>query len=177
MKCPKCKDINLSPTKLDDNLPVMGCSKCGGSLISLLYYRDWVERTANESVDNEDVVDVSSVESHSVLSCPKCGKLMTKYSISGKSSNKIDLCGSCDESWIDGGEWQLLKSLKLSKKIPSVFTDAWQFKVRNEISESKHVERFTKILGPDDIETAKKFRKWVKEHSKRAEILFFVGKD
>ena len=46
MHCPKCKNENLKPTKLEEGLPVMGCPKCEGGLLSLLYYRDWAERVS-----------------------------------------------------------------------------------------------------------------------------------
>ena len=175
MKCPKCKDIELNPTKLDNELPAQGCSQCGGTLISLLYYRDWAERTiGEEDAANGEVAAVA--DSQSVLACPKCKKLMTKYLISGASKNKLDFCGNCDESWIDNGEWELLKSLQLSKKIPTVFTDAWQQRVLKEISESKHIERFSSIFSGEDLETAKAFREWIKNHPQKTEILFFVGK-
>ncbi|MDO3385369.1 zf-TFIIB domain-containing protein [Gilvimarinus sp. SDUM040013] len=176
MKCPTCKNNNLSPTKLDEELPVLGCRDCGGTLVSLLYYRDWAERSANNDEIDSEVSVEQPEDSQTALSCPKCQRLMTKYTISGSTNNKLDLCGSCDEAWIDGGEWELLKSLKLSKNFPAVFSDVWQRKVRKEISEAKHIERFTEILGSEDTEKANQFRLWIKDHPRRAEILFFVGK-
>ncbi|PWQ97523.1 hypothetical protein [Leucothrix arctica] len=101
---------------------------------------------------------------------------MTKYKISGHSKNRLDLCSSCDEAWVDGGEWELLKSLKLSKKIPSVFTDSWQRKVRKEVSANILKDRFTTIFGETDMARLDDIKAWVKDHPKRAEILFYIGK-
>ncbi len=177
MKCPKCKTSELKATKLEDGLPVNGCAECGGAIISLLYYRDWAERTANEEVGDVEPPECIAEESESktVLGCPKCARLMTKFNISGDTQNRLDLCTGCDEAWIDGGEWELLKSLKLSKKIPSVFTDAWQRKVRKDICEQKLKQRFEKIVGNEDIEKAEGIRNWLKNHNKRAELLFYIG--
>ncbi len=179
MKCPKCKTLELKATKLEDGLPVHGCESCGGSIISLLYYRDWAERTLNDDIEVASASTKIEEESDSqtALACPKCARLMAKFNISGLTKNRLDLCTRCDESWIDGGEWELLKTLKLSKKIPSVFTDAWQYKVRKEINEKKLKERFTKIIGEEDMQKADDIRSWLKQHPKKAEILFYMGSE
>lgn len=179
MKCPRCKDLELKATKLEDGLPVHGCESCGGSIVSLLYYRDWAERTINNHVEtqNPNIEIHEESDAQEALTCPKCTRLMTKYSISGLIKNRVDLCASCDEAWIDGGEWELLKSLKLSKKIPAVFTDAWQRKVRKEVGENKLKERFTKIIGVEDMLKADEIRSWLNGHAKKTEILFYLGKE
>ncbi len=53
---------------------------------------------------------------------------MSKYQISPGQSPC--LCGTCDEAWLDRGEWQLLKTLELSPRMPAIFTEAWQREVR-----------------------------------------------
>jgi Zn-finger nucleic acid-binding protein len=143
-----------------------------------LYYRDWAERTANDKVEDESKLDAdlaSVSESHAALACPKCARLMSKFNISGCSKNRLDLCTSCDEAWLDGGEWELLKALQLSKRLPSIFTDAWQRKVRKEISEGKLRERFTELIGESDMKKAEEIRTWLKSHDKKVEILFYIG--
>jgi hypothetical protein len=50
MLCPKCRHIELQPTKIDDGLPAMGCPSCEGSLISLLYYREWAENNVGSAM-------------------------------------------------------------------------------------------------------------------------------
>ncbi|MBV1920402.1 MAG: zf-TFIIB domain-containing protein, partial [Pseudomonadales bacterium] len=105
MDCPKCKTVHLRATKLEQGLSAMGCSNCGGAVISLLYYRDWLERSA--AIVDEDTFEPSKMvevdESHSALTCPKCKKIMSKYKVSGDSNSRLDLCASCDEVWLDGG--------------------------------------------------------------------------
>ena len=177
MKCPKCKTVELRATKLEDGLPVMGCERCGGVSITLLYYRDWVERTAKQPED--ETLSAQSfeeeVESSGAHACAKCGRLMTKFAISGATKHKLDLCSSCDEAWLDSGEWELLKALHLSRTIPTVLTDAWQRKVRDEIQQNRRRERFERIIGHEDMEKVEEVRLWLKDHKHRSEILFYLN--
>lgn len=180
MKCPSCKTSDLKATRLDGDLPAHGCNECGGAIIPLLYYRDWAERTANDKMLSDVELDASLAaenESHSALACPKCSRLMSKFNISGCARNRLDLCVNCDEAWLDGGEWELLKALQLSKSIPAIFTDAWQRKIRKEISESRLKDRFAKIVGEPDIKRAEEIRSWLKSHDKRSELLFYIGQE
>lgn len=174
MHCPKCKTQTLKPTKLEHGLSAMGCGQCQGAFVSLLYYRDWVER--QEPLDPSGDITAEQVsDTESAMTCPKCGKLMTKYRISGCNSNRLDLCASCDEAWLDGGEWELLKSLELSRLMPLVFTDDWQNKLRKQVFEADREARLRKVISNDDFEQAKKVRQWLKDHPHRAEITFYLN--
>lgn len=176
MHCPKCKNVDLRPTKLDESLPAMFCPKCEGSLISLLYYRDWVERVTLEAHDSGAAGSVAEEsDTKTALSCPKCSRIMTKYSVSGTSRNRIDLCGGCDEAWLDGDEWTLLKSLELADKLPKVFTDQWQRRVRDEKTELNRIERLTKVAGQSDTERAIEVKKWLSNNPNRSAIIHFLG--
>ncbi len=178
MHCPKCKNTYLKPSKLEEGLPVMGCPTCQGALISLLYYRDWSERVILEPCNappSEDVIAES--DSKTALSCPKCSRLMTKYSVSGSLHTRLDLCGNCDEAWLDGGEWQLLKSLELGKKLPSVFTDQWQRKVRMERTELDRIARLQNVVGEADAEKAVEVKKWLRDNPNKSTILHFLGSE
>ena len=178
MKCPKCKTVDLHIAKLDDDLPVHGCEQCGGALVSLLSYRDWAERTYHDEDETSEQVNTDIAvdnDTRAALACAKCSKLMTKYSISGITKNRLDLCGSCDEAWLDAGEWELLKALKLSKNIPAVLSEVWQRKVREDANQAALKVRFTKILGEEDLEKAEEIRQWLKPHARRGDILFYIN--
>jgi Zn-finger nucleic acid-binding protein len=178
MKCPKCRNTDLKPTKIEDGLPVMGCPDCEGASLSLLYYRDWAER--NEPVEQNDSFDADVTvenDAKTALSCPKCSKLMTKYSVSSEHRNRIDLCGFCDEAWLDGSEWTLLKSLELAHKLPTVFTDQWQRKVRDEKMESKKVDRLKRLVGESDTAKAVEVRDWLRNHERKMAIVQFIGSE
>lgn len=176
MHCPKCRTVHLMPTKLEEGLPAMGCPKCEGSLLSLLYYRYWAERVDPESlVESGEKELVSDADTKTALCCPKCARLMTKYLVSGSLDARIDLCGNCDEAWLDGGEWSLLKSLEQANRLPRIFTDHWQNKVRSEKVELNRVERLRKAVGGSDSEKAIEVRAWLRGNPNRATILRFLG--
>ena len=100
---------------------------------------------------------------------------MTKYKISGCVSNRLDYCASCDEAWLDGGEWELLKALELGTQIPGVLTEEWQRKLRDEAADKRWREKLAERIGEDAAQKADHFREWVKDHPHKPEILFFIG--
>ncbi len=177
MHCPACRTTRLQPAKLEDGLLGHGCPQCAGTLVSLLHYRDWAERQPANEAAPALLAEEETGETRHALSCPKCAKLMSKFQISGTRANRLDLCGSCDEAWLDHGEWQLLKALELSRKMPAIFTDAWQRQVRQEASEDARRQRFSRIAGEEAIARADEVRAWLKDHPQRRELLFYIGHD
>ena len=176
MYCPTCKDTVLKPTKIEHGLPVKGCAKCGGALISLLHYRDWREHDHFDSMEKQELSsDIIMDDSKDALTCPICNRLMTKYRISSETSNRLDLCLNCDEAWLDNGEWTLLKSLEISDKLPKVFTDAWQYKLRTEVNKRWHRKHYLDLLGEEDLLEAERIRDWIAKHPKRNAILNIVN--
>lgn len=176
MKCPKCRTVDLSPAKLEDGLPAMGCPQCEGAALSILYYREWAERNqpvATDAVPDSDVVEDS--DTRTAMACPKCSRLMTKFAITGSLRNRIDLCGSCDEAWLDHGEWGVLKTLELANRLPKVFTEQWQRKVRTEKREAARMERLQDQVGEGDAARAEEVRNWLKSHPRRGVILQFLS--
>lgn len=181
MDCPACRTESMSPIKLEQDLPAYGCQQCQGALVSLLYYRDWAERTGQQlerrhEADPHRVEELSTDDSHKALSCPKCMKLMRKFLVTEASSHRLDLCTSCDEVWLDGGEWQWLKALQLHTDLVNVLTEAWQFRVKQEVLEQKHRDRFARLVGEDVITRAEEFRKWLQDQPHRQEILYYISK-
>lgn len=178
MHCPKCKHEYLKPTKIEEGLPAMGCPKCEGALLSLLYYRDWSERVNLDPEEHAAQREISTdSDTKTAINCPKCSRLMTKYLVSGALDARLDLCGKCDEAWLDGGEWPLLKSLELGNRLPSVFTDQWQRKVRNEKTEIERINRLKKVVGDSDTEKAVEIKNWLKSNQNKAIIVHFLGTD
>lgn len=178
MKCPKCRSTDLMPTRLEHGLPVMGCDDCGGSLLGLLYYRDWAERLDPEELDGDlpALVEMDD-DTTTAMACPKCARMMTKFSIASEHRNRIDLCGSCDEAWLDDSEWNLLKSLELAHKLPRVFTDQWQRRVRDEKMQALREERLRRVVGEDDAARAVAIRSWLQDNRHKATIVQFIGSD
>ena len=100
---------------------------------------------------------------------------MTKNRISTQIKSRLDLCGFCDEAWLDRGEWDLLKQLQLSRELPKVFTESWQRKIRQKISEEKRANRFLSQLGDSDFKEAERVRQWLENHPKKQEILQYLN--
>ncbi len=182
MQCPKCPSEPLRASKLEQGLSAMGCNQCNGAFVTLLYYRDWLERTPaiESTVMDQKSMATALIEvndSKSALCCPKCSRLMNKYKISGEAENRIDLCSSCDEVWLDGGEWELLKIFELSREMPLVFTEQWQRKLRNQATQKAREDRLAKVVSEQDLEEAIKIRKWLSDHPSKQQVLFFINQE
>lgn len=161
MYCSSCKNTQLEPQELEPGLVAASCPSCKGALISLMNYRFWVDRYVSDGVVDTSANDAEVSESESVHSCPKCSRLMMKYQIGPLTNHKLDLCGACDEAWLDKGEWQLLKQLDLQGKLPKIFTDAWQRNIRKQRQENSINERYEKLLGVEVFEKSREFKEWL----------------
>ena len=175
MKCPHCKTPDLKPTMIDEYLPAMGCGNCHGCLLSLLYYRHWAEtRHAPASDAKKPLPAFEATDTTAAITCPKCARVMAKYKLSGRISNRLDVCSTCDEAWLDGGEWELLEVLHLSHKIPAIFTDAWQRRIRREITEETRREILTRMIGVEGTAKVEEFRAWLAKSKDRSHILTYL---
>ena len=178
MKCPVCRTQDLRPTMIEEMLPAMGCSVCGGTFLSLLYYRHWAENHKAEPASPE-TTGVSLVPDVAVnaLNCPKCSRVMTKYKVSGSVANRLDLCVSCDEVWLDRGEWELLEALHLSHQMPSIFTDSWQRRLRSQKTEETRRSILQKTVGTESAAKVEEFRAWLNTQDLKSTILTYLYRD
>jgi Zn-finger nucleic acid-binding protein len=176
MKCPKCKLPDLRATRIEEDLPAAGCSTCNGALVSLLYYRDWAERHRNDAlISSPEKADIDDVKDTSAaIMCPKCARLMTKYKISGCVANRLDVCPGCDEAWLDGGEWELLKALELSHNMPAVFTEHWQRNIRRQVAEDTRRSTLRKTIGEPALDQVESFKEWLKANDHKNDILNYL---
>jgi Zn-finger nucleic acid-binding protein len=165
------------PTMIEEYLPAMGCGTCRGGLVSLLYYRHWAE-TQKEPADAEakPATAVATTDTTAAVMCPKCERVMTKYKIDGAISNRVDVCASCDEAWLDGGEWELLEALHLSLKIPAIFTDAWQRRIRNELTAETRRSILTRMIGEEGTKRVEEFRVWLEGSGQKSHVLTYLYK-
>lgn len=176
MKCPRCTTIDLKPTMIEEYLPAMACGNCAGSLVSLLYYRHWAETQKPAESAPAAATEVETDDARTALRCPKCSRIMTKYKVSGAVSNRLDVCPSCDEAWLDKGEWELLEALQLSHMMPAIFTEAWQRKIRNELTEETRRGILVRTIGAEDAAKVEEFRKWLAGSKSKTDILVYLYK-
>ncbi len=175
-RCPSCSDQTLAPILLDGaDLPALGCSGCGGALLSLVIYRDWRDRTdgAIDSAPAEPATAAEVSDTQSALRCPKCSGFMTKYRFSNEASNQIDLCSHCDEIWLDHGEWELLGRFALSTQLAAVFTRPWQHRLRSDAARQRAESRWRDTLGAD-YERAREIRGWLTGHPHGKQLLAYL---
>jgi Zn-finger nucleic acid-binding protein len=177
MKCPHCHTPDLMPTMIEEYLPAMGCGTCHGGLVSLLYYRHWAE-TQKEPADEhtKPATAVATTDTTAAVMCPKCERVMTKYKIDGAVSNRVDVCASCDEAWLDGGEWELLEALHLSLKIPAIFTDGWQRRIRNELTAETRRSILARMIGEEGTKRVEEFRGWLEGSGHKSHVLTYLYK-
>ncbi len=175
MKCPHCKTADLQPTMIEEYLPGMGCGTCHGSLVSLLYYRHWAETRKAPPTGPEDAAAVhETTDTTTAVTCPKCERVMAKYKITGRISNRLDVCSTCDEAWLDGGEWELLEALQLSLKMPAIFTDAWQRRIRRELTEETRRSILTRLIGEEGTVRVEDFKAWLGKSKHKSDVLTYL---
>ncbi|HTG77909.1 MAG TPA: hypothetical protein VL546_12140 [Steroidobacteraceae bacterium] len=174
MKCPRCKSPQLLPTMIEEHLPAMGCTTCNGSLVSLLYYRHWAE--TQKASDSKVATAVATNDTTAALTCPKCERIMMKYKVSGTVSNRLDVCGLCDEAWLDGGEWELLEALQLSHIMPAIFTDEWQSRIRREIAEESRRLILARTIGDEPLARVEEFKAWLANNEHKSEIMTYLSR-
>lgn len=175
MQCPSCNSNSLKPIKLQIGLPARQCQKCSGVLIDLLSYREWAEDYSHNSANQQQLMEVE--DNSKALVCPKCSKIMLKFRIAGSTLNKIDVCSSCDEAWLDSGEWQLLGSLALQDKLNTIFTEPWQTSIRENDIEISHKTRFKELLGNSDYNKLTEIKDWINGHPQKADLIRFILRD
>jgi Zn-finger nucleic acid-binding protein len=174
MKCPKCKTPELQPTMIEEDLPALGCGQCQGSLVSLLYYRHWTETLKSPPTPSLKPDAIVTDDTATAMSCPKCSRFMMKYKVSGAVANRLDVCGYCDEAWLDRGEWELLEALQLSHQLPAIFTEEWQGRIRHQLSEESRRSILERAIGSEGVAKVEAFRDWLAQSGHRADVLTYL---
>jgi Zn-finger nucleic acid-binding protein len=178
MKCPHCHTTDLAPTMIEEFLPSMGCGACHGALVSLLYYRHWAEtqkEPAGAPVSGTPAV--VTTDTTEAITCPKCERVMTKYKISGAVANRVDVCSTCDDAWLDGGEWELLEALHLSHKIPAILTEAWQRRIRRELTAETRRAILARMVGEEGARRVEEFGEWLDKSGHKSHVLTYLYKN
>jgi Zn-finger nucleic acid-binding protein len=170
--CPQCDHSVLVHTLLTENLAGYSCGKCLGTLVSLVAYRAWREKVAKGVLKVTPAAerDATPADSTGAKKCPKCRSVMSKYRISSEKSNRLDYCPHCEEIWLDDGEWEMVESLVTAGDFAKVFTQAWQYAVRADITSAMEEQRLRELLGAD-YERFEAFARWLGEQPAKQELL------
>lgn len=176
LSCPVCRNTELTPARLREDLPALGCTRCRGILLSLVVYVDWRDRHPEVQLNPGSAPAIPAADisdSRHALLCPKCRGLMTKYRLSADARNVLDLCAHCDEVWFDHGEWTQLESLAQSGQLSRVFSDRWQQQVRKSEAAQRAEQRYQEQLGAD-YEAMRELRDRLRRHPAAKEILAYL---
>ncbi len=104
------------------------------------------------------------------LLCGKCQHVMTKFRVSADTENKIDFCLSCDEVWLDSGEWELIEALVGSGELSKITTQPWQYRVMADSIERMELTRLKEDFG-DSFDRVVELGKVLDGHPARLAIL------
>jgi len=175
--CPKCQDTELRHTLIAGNLTAHSCGRCTGLLISLIGYRRWREVHYHSTADAEAVkVNCETPDTKNAIACSRCRTVMIKYRISARSDHRIDYCASCEDIWLDGGEWELIENLVGSKHLARIFTQPWQHRIRLETVDIMRSDRLESSFGKD-FEKIRDLKDWLDKHPAREEVLAYLQRN
>ena len=99
---------------------------------------------------------------------------MAKYKLTGTVANRVDVCSTCDEAWLDSGEWELLEALQLSHELPAILTDAWQRRIRREQSEGTRRSILVRLIGEEGTSRVEEFSDWLGRNQHKSHVLAYL---
>lgn len=175
MLCPNCIGYQLQAKELEPGMVSASCDKCQGSLLSLINYQFWLGKQPPVTQPLDSAKELSEVEdsAHAKL-CPKCNRLMAKYKFSNQSANRLDYCAPCSETWMDKGEWELVKEAGLEQNLAEIFTDKWKRLLREQRTAEVLEGRYRSLLGDEVFDQSVSFKTWLGEQEKQRDILQYL---
>lgn len=176
MNCTACKVGNLTPSYLEGLFPCSSCDHCGGNLIMLTDYLRWKDDNKNADFTSDRESTLVIDETERAMICPKTGRLMTKYRISGDTEHRLDLSPTINAIWLDAGEWQLLKQRGLAGRLNNIFTDHWQREIVSQESAEILTALYERKFG-EHYETIKAFRALLEQFDDKHEAIAYLLAD
>lgn len=162
-------------TLVSGSLPANSCYRCKGVLVSLVAYRDWRERSGIAERPNDSSVSKAEVlDTKDAILCGKCQNVMTKFKVSVDAENRIDYCSSCDEVWLDGGEWELIEALVGAGELSNITTQPWQYRLMTDSVEKMESDRLKQDFG-ENFDKIIELAKILDGHPARLEILAYLS--
>lgn len=153
MKCPKCKDIQLSrkgkAMSSERHSGPLFCSSCGGVWVG----NNDLDRISEFSSVVSDDIDLSSIEkdrdSMTGL-CPNGHGIMIRAKVHLEPHFHLEKCSSCGGIWFDYGELNRIIENNMDENLALFWTLSWQ-KIQREEKGKKYYHNLNKELLGDDI--------------------------
>ena len=178
MLCPVCKNIALDDKELELGLKGHSCSQCSGNWVRFHDYIEWKKASDTSSqVPTQNPCYNLEYDNKKANFCPDCGRILIKYKVSGVIPFYVDHCGSCSGLWLDQCEWEAIVEHSLQYQVNDFFTQAWQVKIRREMTAQRFEESYRKKFGEDDYNKLKEVRKWIYEGKQKGEMISFLIDD
>ena len=152
----------------------MRCPECAGVFLEHLPYVEWAKSSAHVEGTKPGPTGVRpSAERAGAKFCPDCKSYLVKYDVASDAPFTIDRCGTCGGMWLDGNEWDQLKSRSLHTDIHRIFSTDWQSQLRAE-EHGKALEEIWRGQFGSDFEELMRIKKWIDGHDKAPEIYAFL---
>ena len=176
MQCLSCKTGSLAPGRLNNGPEGRICTACSGALLELVSYNAWLGHRADHA-SHAAPADNKVVDATTVLHCPACQRLMSRFRITADARHNLDFCFHCGLVWLDAGEWAFLQQRDLQTKIRAFSSDAWQRQIREAANARRRESLLAQEIGEAAFCTVENFRCWLDTQPQRAEILRYLHHD
>lgn len=178
MRCPACSPAQTLELDVLEGgtLKARQCPNCGGHWIRTADYWRWRALHGGNlpETPKPEITPASAKESAGLRHCPDCDYVLARYRVGRGVPFSVDHCRNCEGAWLDGGEWEVLRSRNLHDDLPMMFDDAWQRSARREDAERATETSFKRRLGDEDYQRAQGIRRWLDEHPRRSEIFAYL---
>jgi Zn-finger nucleic acid-binding protein len=163
MKCLVCENVKLEKKTLCDELDGFVCDKCSGVWIQAKAYWRWLKSHGSILPEKplSEGIDLDVEDSKGIKICVDCGHFLTKAKVGHGVLFHIDRCETCGGVWLDGNEWDVLKSRNLHDEIHLVFSPYWQREIREKMREAEYESWVKGKLGIEVYLRAKEFKEWL----------------
>lgn len=175
MQSPLGSHKGLERVELDPGLIAYRCPETGGHWISLENYQRWHTTHPPAEVTHE-IVHVEATISpfdDDPKCCPESGSVMSRFRVGHGLPFRIDRSRT-GGIWLDGGEWEVLKSCGLHSSIHRVSTTPWQQVVRQQEMEATMHTQLIERLGEDLLQRLTSLRRELAGHPQRDAALAFL---
>ena len=179
MKSPVADHKPLEREELEPELVVYRCPKSDGIFISADSYWRWLrknpQRLPHLPEPGDAVIEeaVSPTDDMAKL-CPVSGMVMVRCRVGHGFKFHIERSAS-GGIWLDGGEWEQLRSRQYHDELHLVFAAPWQRQVR-EVEQAKGKQaRLRERLGDSLFDRIDSLKKELASHPARSEALAYLS--